>query len=269
MARRIVVTSGKGGVGKTTITANLGVELAKSGERVCLIDADIGLKNLDVLLGLEDRINYTIMDVINDMVEPMDALIRHPGVKNLFFLPASQIATKDMVSHKDIERIIERIEEHFDFILIDCPAGIEKGFKNATLPAKEALIVTNPELPAITDADRVIGLLESQGMPDTNIKVIINRIKFHLMKNGNMLTKKDIENALSIDVIGILPDSDEMIIAANKGVPIVLNDSSKITKVFNNIVRRIQGELVPVEADIDIFEKSGFMGFLKTLFSKS
>ncbi|HEW92613.1 MAG TPA: septum site-determining protein MinD [Thermotogaceae bacterium] len=268
MTRKIVITSGKGGVGKTTITANLGTELAKSGERVCLIDADIGLKNLDVLLGLEDHINYTIMDVINDMVEPLEALIRHPGVKNLFFLPASQVATKDMVSHNDMERVIERIEEHFDYILIDCPAGIEKGFKNATIPAEEAIVVTNPELPAITDADRVIGLLEAQGMPDTNIKVIINRVKFNLMKNGNMLTKKDIENALSIDVIGIIPDSDEMIIATNKGVPIVLDGNSKVSKVFSNIVKRLQGELIPVEADIDLFEKSGLLGFLKTLFSK-
>lgn len=268
MTRKIVITSGKGGVGKTTITANLGTELAKSGERVCLIDADIGLKNLDVLLGLEDRINYTIMDVINDMVDPMDALIRHPGVKNLFFLPASQIATKDMVSPKDMEKIVKGLEEHFDYILIDCPAGIEKGFKNATMSAEEAIVVTNPELPAITDADRVIGLLESQGMPDTNIKVIINRVKLNLMKSGNILTKKDIENALSIDVIGIIPDSDEMIIATNKGVPVVLNGTSKIARVFGNIVRRLQGELIPVDSDIDLFEKSGFWGFIKTLFSK-
>ncbi len=267
MAKVFVVTSGKGGVGKTTITANVGCALAKMGERVCLIDADIGLKNLDVVLGVENRIVYTIIDVVNGNVPPKEALVRHKILKNLFLLPASQIATKEMVSPEDMKEIVKELSKDFDYILIDSPAGIERGFRNAASPAEAALIVTTPEIPAISDADRVIGLLENFGYSDEDIKVIINRIKPKMVKRGDMLSKEDIESILALEIIGAIPDSEEVIAAANKGVPIVL-DGTYITKNYENIARRIRGEEIPLEVDLKSTPNKGFLSFFKNLFGR-
>ena len=267
MARVIVVTSGKGGVGKTTVTANLGCTLAKMGEKVALIDADIGLKNLDVVLGLENRVVYTLLDVVQGRVKPQEALVRHKVLRNMYLLAASQIATKEMVSPEDMKNLIKELEKDFDYILIDSPAGIERGFRNAVSPAQMALVVTTPELPAISDADRVIGLLENFGFDDESIKLIINRVKPKMIKSGDMLTKDDIKSALALDVIGIIPDSEDVIIATNKGVPVVLN-GAPLSSTFENIAKRLQGEMIPVDEDLKISEGGGFLDFLRRLFGR-
>ena len=267
VARVIVITSGKGGVGKTTVTANLGCTLAKMGEKVALIDADIGLKNLDVVLGLENRVVYTLLDVIQGRVKPQEALVRHKVLRNMYLLAASQIATKEMVSPEDMKNLIKELERDFDYILIDSPAGIERGFRNAVSPAQMALVVTTPELPAISDADRVIGLLENFGFDDESIKLIINRVKPKMIKSGDMLTKDDIKSALALDVIGIIPDSEDVIIATNKGVPVVL-DGVPLASTFENIAKRLQGEVIPVDEDLKISESRGFLDFLRRLFGR-
>ena len=267
MAKTLVITSGKGGVGKTTIAANVGCALAQMGEKVCLIDADIGLKNLDVVLGLENRIVYTIIDVVNGAVSAKEALVRHKILRNLYLLPASQIATKEMVSPDDMKRIVSDLEKEFDYIIIDSPAGIERGSRNAVAPAEVALVVTTPEVPSISDADRVIGLLENFGYPDEKIKVVVNRIKPKMVKRGDMLTKEDIETTLALDIIGVIPDSEEVIIATNKGIPVVLNGAS-LSRNFENIARRIKGERVPIEEDIKVAESGGIFGIFKGFFSR-
>ncbi|AIY86504.1 MULTISPECIES: septum site-determining protein MinD [Thermotoga] len=267
MGNVIVVTSGKGGVGKTTITANLGCALAKLGEKVCLIDADIGLKNLDIVLGLENRIVYTMIDVVNGKVSPQEALVKHKMLKNLYLLPASQIATKEMISPNDMKAIVKELIPHFDYIIIDSPAGIERGFRNAVAPAERVLVVTTPELPAISDADRVIGLLENFGFSDEKINVIINRFKPHMVKKGEMLTTDDIKHTLSLEIIAVIPDSEDIIVASNTGIPVSLNGNSRISKNFENLARRIRGEGVPLENDFVTVSK-GFLDTLKDFFSK-
>ncbi len=267
VAKVFVITSGKGGVGKTTITANVGCALAQMGEKVCLIDADIGLKNLDVVLGLENRIIYTIIDVVNSAVSAKEALVRHKILRNLYLLPASQIATKEMVSPDDMKRIVKELEGEFDYILIDSPAGIERGFRNAVSPADVALVVTTPEVPSISDADRVIGLLENFGYPDEKIKVIVNRIKPKMVKRGDMLTKEDIETSLALEIIGVIPDSEEVIIATNKGVPVVLN-GALLSKNFENIAKRMRGEKISLDEDIKISGDKGLFGVFKSLFTR-
>lgn len=267
LAKVYVLTSGKGGVGKTTLAANLGTAMALKGERVALIDADIGLKNLDVVMGLENRIVYTLIDVANGKVHVFDALVRHKQLKNLSLLPASQIATKEMISPDDMKRIIGEMKERFDYIFVDCPAGIERGFRNAVAGADEALIVTTPELPAITDADRVIGLLENMGFEDEKIHLIVNRFKAHMVRNGDMLNIDDIKSALSIEVMGIVPDSEEVIISTNKGVPLSLNGADgRMNKILDGIVRRLEGEDVPIPNLNDLAEKNSLWNVIKSLF---
>jgi len=269
LAKVYVLTSGKGGVGKTTLTANLGATMALKGERVALVDADIGLKNLDVVMGLENRIVYTLIDVANGKVQVFDALVRHKQLKNLSLLPASQIATKEMISPDDMKRIIGEMKERFDYIFVDCPAGIERGFRNAVAGADEALIVTTPELPAITDADRVIGLLENMGFEDEKIHLIVNRFKPHMVKNGDMLNIDDIKSALSIEVMGIVPDSEEVIISTNKGIPLSLNGAdSRMIKILDGIVRRLEGEDVPIPNLNDLTEKNNLWNAIKSLFRR-
>ncbi|MFN3691727.1 MAG: septum site-determining protein MinD [Fervidobacterium sp.] len=262
-----VVTSGKGGVGKTTFTANLGCTLAKMGERVCLIDADIGLKNLDVVLGLENRIIYTSFDVANGTVSAKEALVKHKQLKNLYLLAASQVATKEMMAPEDMKRIVRDLYDEFDFILIDSPAGIERGFRNSVAPAEAAFIVTTPELPAISDADRVIGLLENYGFTEDKMYIILNKFKPHMAKRGDMLDKVDVEKALAMRLLGVIPDSEEVIIATNKGIPAVLEDGFIIAKSFENIVRRIKGEDIPVDEDLKSLSKN-FISSLLSLFKK-
>ncbi|QTA37890.1 septum site-determining protein MinD [Thermosipho ferrireducens] len=267
MGKVFVVTSGKGGVGKTTISANLGCVLAKQGEKVCLIDADVGLKNLDVVLGLENRIIYTSLDVIKGNVTAKEALVRHKIIKSLYLLPASQVATKEMVSPEDMKAIVNDLKPHFDYIIIDSPAGIERGFRNAAAPAETALVVTTPELPAISDADRVIGLLENFGFDENRIFLLLNKFKIHMAKKGDMLSQADVEKALAIKLLGVIPDSEEVIIATNKGIPVVLEDGMGISRSFENITRRLRGEEVPVSEDIHSNSK-GFFDLLRGFFKK-
>jgi len=268
MGKVFVVTSGKGGVGKTTVSANLGCTLAKYGEKVCVIDADVGLKNLDVVLGLENRIIYTLIDVIKGNVSPNEALVRHKLLKSLYLLPASQIATKEMVSPEDMINIVNDLKPNFDYIIIDSPAGIERGFRNAVAPSDQALIVTTPELPAISDADRVIGLLENFGFEEDNILLILNKYKFHMAKKGEMLTEEDVKRALAIKLLGVIPESDEVIISTNKGLPLVLENENGIVKSFENIARRIKGEDIPIEQDLLSVNKNNLFGKFVSLFKK-
>lgn len=270
-AKVFVVTSGKGGVGKTTISANLGAVLAVKGYNVCLIDADIGLKNLDLVLGLENRIVYTILDVVNGNKGVMEVLVKHKFLKNLNLLASSQIANKDMLSPEDMENIISILSKHFHYIIIDSPAGIERGFKNAIAAAQHAIIITTPDLTAISDADRVIGLLENNGYTDKNMSLIVNRLKPKMVKKKEMVSAEDIKEALAIEILGIIPDSEEIILSTNEGKPLALGDKKNISKIFDNISERISGNMIKLEEDLkyDNLEDQGFVNFFKNLWRRS
>ena len=244
MGQAIVVTSGKGGVGKTTTSANLGTALALLGQRVCMIDTDIGLRNLDVVMGLENRIVYDIVDVIEGRCKMEQALIKDKRFENLYLLPAAQTKDKDDVKPEQVKEIVNRIKELFDFAIIDCPAGIEQGFRNAIAGADRAIVVTTPEKSAVRDADRVIGKLHSERIDEP--KLVVNRIRPNMLHSGDMLSIDDICSVLQIDVIGIIPDDDYVIKAANNGEPTVLNPQSKAALAYRNIARRILGDPVPL-----------------------
>ena len=243
-ARVITVTSGKGGVGKTTMVANLGVALAVRGQRVVVIDADVGLRNLDVLLGLENRIVYDLVDVIEGRCRMRQALVRDKRLSELFLLPAAQTRDKSAVQPDDMLRICDSLQEQYDFILIDSPAGIEQGFRYAVAPADEVLIVTNPEVAAVRDADRIIGLIEAEERGPA--RLIINRIKPDLVRRGEMLDIADVVELLAIDLIGIVPEDQAILLAANRGQPLAFSsDSSPAGRAFHNVARRLLGEDVP------------------------
>jgi len=242
-AKVITITSGKGGVGKTTATANLGVALALRGQRVVVIDADIGLRNLDVVMGLENRIVYDIVDVAEGYCRLRQALIRDKRVSELYLLPAAQTRDKTAVSPEDMVQICNQIRGDFDFVLIDSPAGIEQGFRNAIAPADKILIITTPEVAAVRDADRIIGLIEAEEKGPASL--IINRLRPEMVRHGNMLTTDDVIEILAIDLIGIVPEDKAIIVSTNKGVPIVLNDRAPAGLAFHNIARRLLGEEVP------------------------
>ncbi|KJR42651.1 septum site-determining protein MinD [Candidatus Magnetoovum chiemensis] len=243
MARVIVITSGKGGVGKTTIVANLGTALAVSGRKVLTIDADIGLRNLDMILGLEKRIVYDLVDVVEGAVKVEKSFVKDKRGLPLFLLPAAQTKNKDAVKPEQFKAIIESIRDEFDYILIDCPAGIEGGFRTASTPADEAIVVVNPEVSSVRDADRIIGLLES--MDKSNIKLIVNRIRAHQVKKGEMLSVEDIEEILHITKIGIIPDDEKMVDFTNKGEPIVLSKNTLTGKAIMNVAERLEGFDIP------------------------
>lgn len=257
MARVIVVTSGKGGVGKTTITANVSTALASFGRRVLTIDADIGLRNLDMILGLENRIVYDIVDVVEGRVSPEKAFVKDKRGLPLFLLPAAQTKDKDAVKPHQMVEIVQAVEEKFDYIFIDSPAGIEGGFKTASAPATEALVVVNPEVSSVRDADRIIGLLES--MEKNQIRLVINRIKLHQVKKGEMLSVEDIEEILQIPKIGIIPDEEKLVDFTNKGEPIVLHENLSASKAIKNIAKRLEGEEVPFT---ELQEKKGIFAKL-------
>jgi len=242
-AKVITITSGKGGVGKTTATANLGVALALKGQRVVVIDADIGLRNLDVVMGLENRIVYDIVDVAQGYCRLRQALIRDKRVSELYLLPAAQTRDKTAVSPEDMVQICDQIRSDFDFVLIDSPAGIEQGFRNAIAPADKILIITTPEVAAVRDADRITGLIEAEEKGPASL--IINRLRPEMVRRGNMLTTDDVIEILAIDLIGIVPEDKAIIVSTNKGVPIVLNDRAPAGLAFRNIARRLLGEEVP------------------------
>ncbi len=245
-ARVITVTSGKGGVGKTTIVANLGVALAMQGQRVVIIDADVGLRNLDLMVGLENRIVYDLVDVIEGRCRLRQALVRDKRLSELFLLPAAQTRDKSAVQPDDMVRVCESLQEQHDFILIDSPAGIEQGFRYAIAPAGEILIITNPEIPAVRDADRVIGLIEAEEKGPA--RLIINRIKPDMVRRGEMLDIADVIELLAVDLVGVVPEDKAILTTANRGRPLAFSsDNSLAGRAFHNIARRLQGEDVPFQ----------------------
>lgn len=254
MSEVIVITSGKGGVGKTTTTANIGTGLAKAGKKVVMIDTDIGLRNLDVVMGLENRIVYNLVDVIEGNCRIKQAMIKDKRYSNLFLLPSAQTRDKSSVSPEQMRKLVEELRSEFDYILLDCPAGIEQGFKNAISGADRALIVTTPEVSAIRDADRIIGLLEANDLK--RIDLVINRIRMDMVKRGDMMSVDDVIDILAIDLIGVVPDDESIVVATNEGEPLVGKDT-QAGRAFENICRRILGEDVPLmEFEVDgIFKK--------------
>ena len=245
MGEVIVITSGKGGVGKTTNTANIGNALADIGKKVVLVDGDTGLRNLDILMGLENRIVYNLIDVIEEKCSLKQALIKDKKYENLYLLSTSQTKNKNDINPEQMGKLIDELKCKFDYILIDSPAGIEQGFDNAIMGADRALVVVNPELTSIRDAYRVIGMLKDRGLK--NQKVIVNKIDYEMVKNGDMLDADDIVNNLDIELIGIVPSDKSITIATNKGEPTSLNRNSKVGKAFNEIAIRITGEEILFE----------------------
>lgn len=261
----IVITSGKGGVGKTTTSANLGTGLAILEKSVVIIDADIGLRNLDVVMGLENRIVYDIVDVVDKNCRLKQALIRDKRYDRLYLLPAAQTKDKSAVSPEQMLDLVNELKKEFDFIIIDSPAGIEQGFHNSIAGADLAIIVTTPEISAVRDADRVIGLLESKGLH--NPKLIINRIRQDMVKRGDMMNIDDIIDILAIDLIGIVPDDEAVVISTNKGEPVVIHEKALAGKAYRNITKRIIGEEVEL-LDLDISDEGKFSKILKLIFGK-
>jgi septum site-determining protein MinD len=243
-ARILTITSGKGGVGKTTIAANLSVSLAMRGQRVVVIDADVGLRNLDVMLGLENRIVYDLVDVIEGRCRLRQALVRDKRLAELFMLPAAQTRDKSAVQPADMERLCGNLRGQYDFILIDSPAGIEQGFRYAVAPADEIIVVTNPEVAAVRDADRVVGLIEAEEHGPA--RLIINRVKQDMVRRGEMLGIADVVELLAIDLIGVVPEDQAILSSANRGHPLAFaSDSSLAGQAFHNIARRLLGDDVP------------------------
>ncbi len=257
MGKVIVVTSGKGGVGKSTNTANIGTGLAMLGKKVVVVDADIGLRNLDMVLGLENRIVYDLVNVIERECKISQALIRDKRYKTLFLLPAAQTKNKDCVTSDQMLELTEKLRQVFDYVIIDSPAGIETGFRNAVVGSDLALLVTTPEVSAVRDVDRVIGLLEASGK--RNPKLIINRMKPELVERGDMLSTEAILQILGVDLIGIVPEDVDMVAYTNRGEPAILSNKSLAGKAFKNIVRRLEGE------EVEFLPMNGHKGFLQGL----
>jgi len=243
MSRIIVTTSGKGGVGKTTVTANLGMALARLGHKVALVDADFGLRNLDLLLGLENRVVYTAVEVVAGECRLEQALVKDKREPKLALLPAAQNRNKEAVSPEQMKQLVSALIDTYDYIVIDSPAGIEMGFKNAIAAAQEALIVTTPEIAAVRDADRVIGLLEAQGVK--RIQLIVNRLRPAMVQVNDMMSVQDVQEILAIPLIGIVPEDERVIVSTNRGEPLVLAENPSLAgTAFDNIARRLEGEKV-------------------------
>lgn len=241
MARIIVITSGKGGVGKTTTTSNIGMALARLGYATLLVDADVGLRNLDLLLGLENRIIYTGLDVLAKTCRLEQALIQDKRQPKLTFFPLSSNQAKTPITKLQIQELLSLLEDKYDFILIDSPAGIDEGFKTSITPAKEAIVVVTPEVPSIRDADKVIGILVSQGIK--KISLLINRIRPKMVRTDDMMSIDDVKNILGIPLLGVIPDSEKIIIASNQGEPIVLDTKNSLPRTaFDNTTKRLLGE---------------------------
>lgn len=260
MGEVIVITSGKGGVGKTTTTANIGTGLAAMGYKVVLVDTDIGLRNLDVVLGLENRIVYDLVDVTQGNCRLKQALIKDKRFEGLHLLPAAQTKDKSAVTPEQMKELCGELKKEFDYVIIDCPAGIEQGFKNAIAGADRAIVVTTPEVSAVRDADRIIGLLEAAELNEP--RLIINRLRPHMVKRGDMMSIDDILDILAVKLMGVIPDDEMIVVTTNKGEPAVLDNKSKAGQAYRNISKRITGEDVPLmEIDAD----TGIMNKLKKL----
>ena len=263
MGEVIVITSGKGGVGKTTTTANLGASLAEARKKVVLVDTDIGLRNLDVVMGLENRIVYDLVDVVEEKCKLRQALIKDKRFDELFLLPAAQTRDKNAINEEQMKELTNKLKEEFDYVLIDCPAGIEQGFKNAVAGADRAIVVTTAEISAIRDADRIIGLLESSEIK--NPVLIVNRLRPAMVKKGEMMDVDDIVDLLSIDLIGVVPDDEYIITQTNKGEPVIQNRKAPSGKAYLEIAKRVLGE--NIEVTIPGREK-GFLEKIKNMFKK-
>ena len=260
-ANKLTITSGKGGVGKTTATANLAVALADFGQSVVCIDADIGLRNLDVVMGLENRIVYDLVDVVEGRCRIRQAMIKDKIFENLYLIPAAQTRDKNAVSPTDMINLVADLESEFDWVLIDSPAGIERGFKNAIAPADQVIVVTNPDVSAVRDADRIIGIIESEQKGPA--KLIINRLNSLMVSRGEMLNAEDILDLLAVPLIGIVPEDERVIISTNIGKPVVLDQKSLAGTVFRNIARRLMGEEIDL---IDLEYKGDFLQRLTNAF---
>ena len=263
MSEVIVITSGKGGVGKTTTTANVGTGLAMEGKKVVLIDTDIGLRNLDVVMGLENRIVYNLVDVIEGNCRIKQALIKDKRNPTLYLLPSAQTRDKTAVSPEEMAKLTEELKDEFDYILLDCPAGIEQGFKNAIAGADRAIVVTTPEVSAVRDADRIIGLLDANEIKKTEL--VVNRLRTDMVKRGDMMSSQDVVEILSVDLLGVVPDDENIVVSTNQGEPLVGSDCLA-GKAYANISRRIIGEEVPF---LDLEVKQGVFGKLMDLFKKN
>ncbi len=259
-ANVVTVTSGKGGVGKTTTTANLAISLARINQKVVCIDGDIGLRNLDVVLGLENRIVYDLVDVVEGRCRLRQAMIRDKRLPELYLIPAAQTRDKSAISPSDMVRLCDELRPECDWILIDSPAGIERGFRNAIAPADIVLVVTNPEVSAVRDADRIIGLVEAEEKGPA--RLIINRLNPALVKRGDMLNADDVLELLAIELIGIIPDDENVVISTNRGMPVALDGKTRAGQAFQNIARRLLGEKVPF---MDLEERKDLFGRLVRL----
>ena len=243
--RVILICSGKGGVGKTTLTANLGISLARQGVQTAVLDADFGLRNLDLLLGLENRIVYTAQEVLEETCRLDQALVKHKQEPNLALLPAGNPRMLEWLKPDDMQKIVEMLSEIFEYILIDCPAGVEDGFKNAVSASKEAIVVTNPEVSAVRDADRVIGLLNTHGVKP--VQLVLNRVRPKMMANQEMLSIEDVKDILALPLLGLVLEDEQVIVSTNRGEPLTLNDNqSPAARCYSNIAQRLQGQEIPL-----------------------
>lgn len=261
MSRKVItITSGKGGVGKTTITANLASSLAMMGKKVVAIDADIGLRNLDVVMGLENRIVYDLVDVIEGRCRLRQAMIKDKRQPQLYLIPAAQTRDKMAISPSDMILVCDQLRQEMDYIVIDSPAGIERGFRNALAPADRVLIVTNPEVSAVRDADRIIGLVEAEEKGPGQL--LINRVKPEMIARGDMLSVADILDVLAVELIGVIPEDETILISTNQGLPVAMNSAngSSASQAFHNVARRLEGESVPL---LDLTAKNGFLDRLR------
>ena len=263
MSEIIVITSGKGGVGKTTTSANVGTGLAILGKKVVLIDTDIGLRNLDVVMGLENRIVYNLVDVVEGNCRMKQALITDKRYPNLFLLPSAQTRDKTSVNPGQMVKLVDDLREEFDYVLLDCPAGIEQGFQNAIAGADRALVVTTPEVSAIRDADRIIGLLEASGMK--TIDLVVNRIRMDMVRRGDMMSLDDVMDILAIDIIGAVPDDEDIVISTNQGEPLV-GIGTPAGQAYMDICKRITGETVPL---LNVAARGGFFFKLSNLLKRA
>ena len=263
MGEVIVITSGKGGVGKTTTTANIGIGLSSAGKKVLVIDTDLGLRNLDVVLGLENRIVYNLVDVIESKCRLKQAVIKDTRFENLYLLPSAQTKDKTSVSPEQMKKLIDELKDDYDFILLDCPAGIEQGFMNAIAGASRAIVVTTPEVSAVRDADRIIGLLNANEIKKTEL--VVNRLRYDMVKRGDMMSSDDVVEILAVDLLGVVPDDENIVVSTNQGEPLV-GSKSLAGQAYENICKRIMGEEVPL---LDLSKGTGFFSKIKSKFKNN